>query len=209
MTRIFFDLDRTLYDTDAMVQPIYKDMQSMGHTIENIAKTKHRLIETGYSFERHLEDLGVSPKVVQEKSDAYRAMQQAGDRFLYPGVIEGVRRLAAAHECLILTFGHPPFQQHKLECINTLKLYIQKIHYVDMNPPTKGEVIQSYGESPSWFIDDSPVQLFDVQAKAPWAHRVRIRWPNTESPDHPGDHVDWYVVRNMEELIELIEKKKE
>lgn len=58
--RCFFDLDRTLYDTDAMFGSIRDDLIAQGHTRAQIKEASHALSQTGYSFEAHLLALGIT-----------------------------------------------------------------------------------------------------------------------------------------------------
>ncbi len=205
-TRVYLDLDHTLYDTEHIKRRIFSDMVAMGSSSDEVARHSKELVNVGYSFERHLERLGHAPEVVAEKSNVYRAILAEGDAFLYPGVLDGMRRLSKIADCEILTFGVPAFQEEKLRGISSLQPHFKRAHYVYQDT-TKGDVIRNAGEHHNtWFVDDSPSHLMDVLEKAPWTRVVRMMWPgsSTAAP-HEDDETRWPVVHDFDSFVRRVE----
>lgn len=204
-SRIFLDLDRTLYDTDRMWGPIERDLLEHGYSLEQIAASEPSLDE-GYTFEKHLRNLGFAENFIPEKIEKYNAFLRDGDAYLFTGVAEALRELAKSAELSIVTYGIPGIQSPKLEGIRSFKPLFSSIHIVQPPLGSKGEVIRSYGEHPeTFFVDDSPRHLMDVLEKAPWTKVARMMWPEANRESHEGDDAKWPVVRSMEELKKLLE----
>ncbi len=204
--RCFIDFDRTLYDTNKMNQIIFADLISMGYLPSHIMGMYALLIPNGYSFEKHLSLLGHPISDIAKKVSEYENILSQGDTFLFPGVTQRLNDLIFVAQTYLLTHGYPPHQRKKFENVSTLRGAWTGLHYT-WNDQTKGDIIQSYGSGvfETWFIDDQPAYLLDVQQKAPWAECIRIMWPNSGAAPHPADNRRWPVVTNFSDFVTLVE----
>lgn len=204
--RGYFDLDLTLYDTERMIEMIRNDMIELGSSKSEIDQINAELSAIGYTFEEHLSRLSYPPEIVRARADTYRRIQANGDRFLYPDVIHWVEKLKQLCECHLLTYGFPSYQQHKFEGIKALQPHFTRMHYV-WRGQTKGDIVHGAQEEgvEDWVLDDSIVQLLDMQLKAPHARLVRMRRPHVITQDHPSDGVDWRVVSDLASFAHLME----
>lgn len=204
--RIYFDLDRTLYDTNRMVEVIRADMIRMGNAPAEVDRCKTMLNRTGYTFEDHLRCLGYVGKTIVAKADEFRLIQADGNRFLYPEVVGALPRLKELGEFHLLTSSVPAYQRHKFESILALSPYFTKTHYV-WGDQTKGDVVREARREgvDDWVIDDSVPQLEDIRVKAPSAHLVRMCRPDTACTPHPGDGLNWSIVHDLNEFVQLLE----
>lgn len=204
--RCYFDLDRTLYDTDGMMEGIRTDLVGLGSSLADVDRVRDELGVEGYSFEGHLLRLGFAPDVVERKAAEYRSLQRAGDRYLYADVERGMDRLRGVCECHLLTYGFPEYQRHKFHGIQVLQPHFAATHYV-WRGQTKGDIVCAERQDgrEDWVLDDSVPQLEDIAAKAPRARLVRMCRPGTVPHDHPDDGVRWRVVRDLASFAQLLE----
>ncbi|HWQ99490.1 MAG TPA: hypothetical protein VN397_01430 [Candidatus Methylomirabilis sp.] len=201
--RIFFDLDHTLYDTDAMLSPIVEDAVRLGAS-ENVVRTAIRHAgRTGFTFEAVLARLGHPPDVVEQRALVYRQRLAEGNAFLYPGVTESLQRIALRADCVLLTYGYPPFQEEKFSSVTDLHPVFLDRHFVWAGQ-TKGDVIRSYGDDrPAWFVDDAPEHLEDALQKAPWTMCIRMSRCVGESGLLEEDR-RWYTATSFESIERLL-----
>ena len=198
--RWFFDFDRTLYDMNAFYVPIWNDLRAEGIPTEKIEATKSAISKTGYTFERHLMELGFSADVVAHKAEAYRQLFSRGNEFILPGVIETLRHIAKMDASHLVTFGNPEFQRQKYAGTTDLHPFMRETHFV-WQGKTKGDILLEAGPGEIVFVDDTPEQLLDASQKAPWVSLIRIMWPRFQGASHPEDGKRWRVIRSMEELL--------
>ena len=201
--RVFLDFDYTLYDTDAMMVSVQKDMENLGADLPTIIGVQNQLCDEGYSFERHLELLGFSLEIVTQRSDQYRKMLNDGDRFLYAGVRSGMENLVQIAECHLLTFGYPPYQKHKVDGVLALRDAFAVQHYV-WRDKSKGDVIGQYTDDvDTYFLDDKIDHIQDVMQKAPQVKCVRIDWLNDEAKILANDN-PCGVVTSFVEFVTMV-----
>lgn len=202
----FLDLDRTLYRTDEFLRGIRQDLVNRGYSSERIDEHLASLSHAGdYTFERHLQLLGMSREQIVRCVTLYREMQKRGDTHLYDDVLPALPRLARLSTCVLLTYGHPSYQQDKFLGIGSIQGFFQDQHYVHRDR-TKGEVIRDYApQATTWFLDDSPTQLFDAKHKSPTTQLVRIMRAVDRLPPHLGDGTIWRVVPTFEAFVDLVE----
>jgi hypothetical protein len=114
--------------------------------------------------------------------------------------------LADNCELHLLTFGFPQYQRSKFAGLQEIAGIFGDSHFV-WRDERKGDVIRGFGSDvETWFLDDSPAHLEDVDQKAPWAKIVRIAWPQFNPRPYPGDIIRWDVVRSFEDFIALIKR---
>lgn len=202
--RCYFDLDRTLYDTDAMFGPIRDDLIAQGYTKTQIKEASNVLSQTGYSFEAHLRALGITDPVLASKMREYAQRLQQGDSFLITGVLEMLYNIHDRAEPYLLTFGFPPFQQEKVRGIPSLLPFLRDSHFV-WQDQSKGDVLRDAGdEARVIFVDDTPSHLQDARAKAPWVTCVRMMHPHFHLKSHPEDGKEWEVCENFSSLERIV-----
>jgi len=204
--RIFFDLDFTLYDTAALMDDLRRDLERFGASRSAIDAGFDRLNESGYSFESHLILLLCPERLIPERANELQFHLSHGQKYLMPGVFDGLVGLADADELHLLTFGFPQYQRAKFAGLKELAGIFRDSHFV-WRDERKGDVIRSFGpDVETWFLDDSPAHLEDVGQKAPWAKIVRIAWPQFSPKPYPGDHIRWDVVRSFDEFVALVKR---
>lgn len=97
----FLDLDRTLYRTDEFLRSIQQDLVNRGYSLELINKHLASLGRAGdYTFEQHLQLLGMSREQIAHCVPLYREIQKRGDTHLYddvPQLFLAWRKLARAY----------------------------------------------------------------------------------------------------------------
>ncbi len=202
---IFFDLDKTLFDSDALVACIREDLERYGKTREEIERTSKQASAQGYSFEKHLGFLRFKKDFIKERSELYRALLSAGDQFLFPGVEDSMQRLSQLATCHLLTFGLPRYQREKARGIVAFQGLFTTQHFV-WRERTKGDVLKQYGpQNAVYFVDDTPDHLVDARMKAPWVRCIRMAWPGKRFVAHQNDGIDWPVVRSLETIVKIIE----
>lgn len=199
----FFDLDKTLYNTDLLVADIEKYLRTVGHDNATIRHTLNLAIEQGYSFDRHLRLLGHSEERIRIHARILGDLLDRGDRYLLPGVSAGLQTLSATIDCALLTFGDPRFQGQKRRGIKAFHGIFSSEHYV-WKRHTKGDVIRDRGRGIAWILEDTPTHLEDVRRKAPWVRRVRMRSIDINTKPHPGDGEKWSVVTSFSEFVDLV-----
>ena len=204
--RFFFDLDRTLYDTDAVTQSIHQDLCEAGHHAEDVKRHAASLHESGYSFERHMQLLGIPTEEIACKADTLRAHFLNGNRYLYPDVLLGIEYLKHLGECILLTFGDPAFQGEKVNGINLIQSNFTVTHFVWLDRK-KSDVIRRYGQhAETWFFENDPKHLEDVRIHTPWVKCVRIARERLPFVPHPLDGKQWPVVETLDGFIRLVEE---
>jgi hypothetical protein len=204
LARCFLDWDHTLYDVDRMFAPIRDDLVRSGSDPGEIDQYRHQLSVEGYSFERHLVLLGYTTEDIVAKAATYRAIMADGDRFLYPGVVEAMRRLATMADRHLLTFGNPIYQAAKVAGVPALHSLLNDRHFV-WKGASKGEVVRSYGPHlATWLADDDPSHLIEALDRAPWTRCVRVAWPGTRARPQPGDGTRWPVVTDLHSFVTLV-----
>jgi FMN phosphatase YigB (HAD superfamily) len=205
--RIFFDLDCTLYNTGWLMADLRKDILKLGYPAELIDAGFDQLNDVGYSLEGHLRLLGHPEDDIPDRANELQFHLSYGQKYLMPGVVDGLVLLKVASELHLLTFGYQPYQRAKFAGLKELAgTVFADAHFV-WKGETKGEVIARFGrETETWFLDDSPQHLEDACQKAPWIKAVRIMWPDFNPRPHFGDHIRWDVVRNFEEFIALVKR---
>lgn len=204
--RIFLDLDFTLYDTARLMVDLSRDLQRMGYSAEAVEIGFSQLNDVGYSLEGHLCLLGHPQDSVQERANELRYHLSYGQKYLLPGVFDGLGRLAFSSDLYLLTFGFPPYQQAKFSGLGETTIYFQGANFVWKDEP-KGDVVAQAGRGDDvLFLDDSPGHLEDACQKAPWVKAVRILWPQFKPKSDPRDHIRWDIVRSFEEFVALVER---
>lgn len=200
--RVFYDLDRTLYDDDRMKADVWDDLIRGGIPRERVDAAYAATAAEGFTFERHLRKLGLPENVVRSKADQFYGWFR-DERFLYPDVAPEFERQGERSESILLTYGYPPYQMMKFEGLASINRRFKNRHYVWRNE-TKGDIIRGYGEHPQTvFVDDEPKHLEDVLRKAPCVHAVRIV-RRSDAPSHQNDAHVWPVIHSLDELDKIL-----
>ncbi|MDQ7814270.1 MAG: haloacid dehalogenase-like hydrolase [Patescibacteria group bacterium] len=204
-TRIFFDFDLTLYDTEAFMADIRHALRRLGSSDEQVNRGFTELNASGYSFEAHLRLLGYPEVVVRQTSDRLHGLLSRGEKYLLPGVRRGLSRLRRrGNECSLLTYGFPVFQEAKWQGVSVLHKHFARTHYV-WRDSTKGDVLSKYYDIPLMFCDDSPEHLLDARRKIRGSIcLIRFMWPQFNLQPHPEDGKTWQVVTSMDELAKAL-----
>jgi hypothetical protein len=196
--RWFFDLDRTLYNTEALYDLVRKDLSAHGHTNEEVNDAKKALDD--YTFEGLLARLGYSPNRIAEMTAHFQRHFSEGNNLLMGNVTKTLRRISETDECHLLTFGDGRFQKNKYAGLTDLHPFFHETRFISLGQ-TKGDILRDAGEGIVYFVDDAPYQLIDVHEKAPWVTLIRMMWPTFELEPHPEDGRLWRVITSIEELI--------
>jgi FMN phosphatase YigB (HAD superfamily) len=123
-------------------------------------KTKH---DGGFTFPRFLiqlnKDLGgrLDPKTlatIQEENDRWFESAFAA----YPDSIESLKKLNSKVPIIILTFGHPDFQNHKIETAKIPHTEVAVTPKKDGKPAILQGLLKKYGK-PILFIDDKASEI--------------------------------------------------
>ncbi|MBU0540378.1 HAD hydrolase-like protein [Patescibacteria group bacterium] len=185
---IFFDLDRTLFDTDRMYADICKDLQSDGFSKEEIDEAGRQCNHIGYTFKRHLRALQIPEKTAKNKTRAYYAALDRGS-YTYHDVPVAIKRLSERNLTLaLLTHGFPRFHQRKFASLGSeLCAKFQLQHYV-WKGSSKGGVISHHAltnpESRILFVDDLPSNLEAAHGMHPRTKCLHI-WRSEEAARPP------------------------
>lgn len=200
----FLDLDLTLYNTTQLIADIRAYLRSIGHSDANITTTFGVAIRRGYTFEQHLHLLGHPEHRIQQHAVVLDELLDRGDRYLLPGVSDGLQALSDHAQCTLLTFGHPTFQGRKFRGVHAFRHVFSSQFFV-WKRHTKGDIIRDRGPHPDlWFLEDTPGQLEDVLRKAPWTRCVRMRARDVQTEPHDGDGTQWVVVESFAEFVDLV-----
>lgn len=200
----YYDLDKTLFNTPQLTADVECYLRSIGHDDASIRHTRSLAVQQGYSFERHLRLLKHPRHRIPQHAEILGDLLERGDRYLLPGVAEGLAKISALTSSRLLTFGDPTFQGRKFRGIRAFDRLFTSECYL-WNGQTKGDTIQIHGPRlGTWYLEDAPEHLNDVQEKAPWVHGVRMRAREVESKPHPGDGIAWIVVESFSEYLELV-----
>jgi len=205
--RIFFDLDFTLYHTAWLMADLRKGMVRLGYPAEAIDAGFDQLNDVGYSLEGHLRLLGHPEDDIPARANELQFHLSYGQKYLMPGVFDGLVLLTVASELHLLTFGYQPYQRAKFAGLNELAGTVFADSHFVWKDETKGDVIARFGNKmETWFVDDSPAHLEGACRKAPWVKAVRMMWPDFNIRLDPGDHIRWDVACSFEEFIALVKR---
>lgn len=201
--QLFLDMDDTFYNWRAMLEPIRENLRQRGYSDERFDRALECANADGFSFVRLLVNLGNDYCLASDRAQEFeRHLHESGRHCLFPRVENALWKVSRQVDISLLTFGYPPYQKAKWAGLKCLHPYFSNTHFV-YRDRSKGEVIASATDenTPVFFCDDSPAQLLDVLAHAPWCKCARMRHRSIASDDHEGDGVLWSVVRDMPEMI--------
>lgn len=173
---LYLDFDRTLFDVDAMMRPVKELLLACDGVDEASYEAAYRVAKRGgYSFERHLDGLGISDARRQQALSFFISRTQLGDMLLFPEVIPTILELRKDFELFLLTFGNEELQRRKFESCRSLVTAFSGTYYVH-GAQTKGQILAKYGSRTgmSYFLDDSAFELQDVRKQAPEVGVVQI-----------------------------------
>jgi phosphoserine phosphatase len=198
-----FDLDRTLYDVDAIKRLAFRHVADCGITATIYEAAYRQTADAGFSFEGWLAACNLSHADRERLLPILYRYIDDGKPFLLPGVEEGLRRLRAQTDCQILTYGFPTFQNRKLAGLADVNALFSTRTCV-WQTQTKGDILRDYPQSEVIFLDDAARFLLDVQVKAPAVRCVRMA--NAHVPAHaiPEDGTRWPVVTSFAAFEELV-----
>ncbi len=205
-TRIYYDLDFSLYHTAELMADLRNDLQRMGYVAAAIDEAFEQLNDVGYSLEGHLRLLGHREDDIPARANELQFYLSHGEKYLMPGVYDGLIDLSLRADQHLLTFGFPQYQQAKFSGLGDTALSFHGAHFV-WKGDKKGDVIANAGQAGTvWFLDDSPAHLEDACQKAPWVKAVRMMWPEFKLKPDNRDHIHWDVVRSFDEFVALVKR---
>jgi|GEM_PF-6638548 len=201
---VFLDLDRTLYDTGALVAAAYDKLRAMGHDSADIERCMNELNDIGFSFSHLLERLGHSSAMAAVVTPEFERMLTGGNGLLMEGVLPALQRISKVADCILVTCGYPPYQIEKYRHLSELHPLITECHFV-WRSMTKGDVIRGYGVNrPSAYFENSTTHLADVKAKSPLTVCVRAMWFMFKPVAHPDDGRLWQTVDSIGKFADLV-----
>lgn len=177
--RVFWDLDKTLLDTDALLGPVLADLsRATGMSEPMIADRISALDQVRFTWHLLYEDIGLDGRLYDEMLSRCGAQYGRAEAHLYPGALEAVEELAPIAEQVLVTFGDRDFQRRKWRALPSLRTFFHSAHFVDGATIGKGALIATYDPDgrPSVFVDDSKRWQVDCARHAPHVTRVHMRY---------------------------------
>ena len=206
---VFWDLDRVLLRTDALLQWILEDLgRAVGWQPEQIAVAIVEVDKTGFEWCKLLEHVGLPREQCDVKEKLYFDHYETRTcDFVAPGVLAVVTQLAErGMKQSLVTFGQEKFQREKWNRLTPFHPYITTQSYVRPGE-TKGERIAELltedDASEAFFVDDSTEMLRSALLHSPRVRRIRATWIVEHIP-HPGDDVYWFVACTPEQALAQI-----
>lgn len=202
--RVFWDLDRVLLKTDALLQWIVEDLaREIGSTPQYVLASIFEVDKGGFTWRKLFAYLRLTDRLWDEKVAAYvRHYDERAWDHMAPGALNTVLALSGGCAQVLVTFGQADFQRRKWNGMRPLHPFITAQHFVEPGK-SKGAVLASYDDGlEPFFVDDSTSWLEDAKRHAPHVRRIRATW--IVSGDHPGDGRDWDVARSPAEALAII-----
>lgn len=201
---VFFDLDFTLYDTDVLIAGIAGKLLAMGHAKEEIDQQVLAMNEFGFSFTRLLGAMGHSQALSEALTPEFEQLLASGNKLLLDGAVEAVGRVSEIADCVLLTYGYPPYQIEKYRHLTQLHDLMTECHFV-WRGTSKGNVVRGYGPNRAKaFYDDGPPHLADVKNHDPATLCVRAMWPQFCMKPHPEDGNLWQTATSASLFADMI-----
>ncbi len=192
--KIYFDFDRTLFDTKAFQEEIYRILKDYNIPIDLFDKIKFENKEKGFNIFNILEEL---QKIHSFNMNLYNALNKLIENdniYVFDDVNDILKYLKSIHyKLFILTKGDESFQKAKI--INTdIVCYFDDIIITNNH---KGNLNLDYN---AIFVDDSLEEIESILKNKP----KQVIYINRYSKDKLEDnHV--LSINSLEELKEIIE----
>lgn len=206
--RIFWDLDKTLLDTEALLRPVLACLgQLVGRSPESVRGAIDELDAGGFTWLKLLEKIGVPAGRIEEALRFCENQYARAGRYLYPGALEAIRELDPIAEHVLVTFGDPTFQRLKWNAIPELRPYFRAAHFVDGVTLGKGALIASYDATGmrTFFVDDSGRWHVDCERHAPHVVCVLMRFAPGEAAEDDVSGCN-HLVHTHEQVVSLIRR---
>ena len=206
MRLLVLDMDQTFYNPQAPFRAVMAELRAAGFAQERVEATLAIANERGYSFEVHLELLGVPRVAAEVYVRKWRKNYQDGRRFLLPGVESAILALPRSVRVMLVTFGDERFQRQKWDGLpGAFRARFAATHFVlELKGPTLARIAaEAHADEEIIFADDSPSHLLSTRQHAPRVRCVRMMWPQFGLKAHEGDGVEWPVVTTIDELVRL------
>lgn len=205
--RLFvLDMDQSFYNPHAPFARVMAELRAHGFAANRIEGTLTEANARGYSFELHLELLGVPDQAARVYARRWAQNYEDGSRFLLPGVESAIATLPPEDRVMLVTFGDERFQRQKWDGLpEAFRERFVATHFVlEPKGPTLARIAaQARPGEEVIFADDSPSHLFSTRQHAPGVRCVRMMWPQFGLKAHEGDGVEWRVATNIDELVRL------
>lgn len=153
MSKLFLDLDRTLFRTKD-VPLIWQQIAAMYPSVDAdkayLDQPSYYVWSEGlyyHDFSHQLKDLGLEPSQVYEH---VRSSELADGRMSFEGANEFIADVMAKHDVAVLTYGLSDYQGFKASLCPALA----DVPIITTLRP-KREYLQETGES--WLVDDKPL----------------------------------------------------
>lgn len=207
--RIFWDLDKTLLDTDALLQPVLEHLgRVVGRSPEDIRHVIDELDSGGFTWLKLLEKIRLPADRVEDALRFCERQYARAEEYLFRGAREAIERLDPLAEQNLLTFGDPQFQRRKWNAIPSLHPFFHAAHFVDGVTVGKGAIIASYDATgtPTFFVDDSGRWHADCERHAPHVTCVLMRFaPDIEAFEY-GVGGKKKIVHRHDQVVSLIRR---
>lgn len=207
----FFDLDYTLMNTAVFTQALYDVLASYGIDRARAETARNNVVPQGFTLEKFLKEVGLSPTDTSEVKRAGRAILQQADHLIFPGIEAMLSEISALGDCEILTFGDEGFQQEKWTALTRLHQYFRHVgtlEHVVLHEQTKGDVVGArHGGRPSFFFDDTIKHLEEVLAVSPATVCVRACWAAKFKEMPPEEGRGWINAYTPTEALEVVSQR--
>ena len=202
---IVFDFDGTLFDTHALWQAWLDQLEQLGVNRDEADETGEELFKIGFTLRDHGEMVGLNgDELDQLVSDFEEYTRQESERLIYEDVSECLDAWGSDHSFSILTFGHPEYQNFKIEAVGLNDL-VSDIRIARPERVKSMQLAEMLAESdePMMFIDDNPKELQSVHDQGLDIELVRMCREGSrhcnESHEHDGN--GWRNIHSLEELF--------
>lgn len=194
-TKVFLDLDRTLYRTTEAGMSKWQKVSEYYPQVDTGLQHDRQhdfYVHDGdayaYDFSAHLRDVGLKPDIVYGQ---LQSSELADGRFEYEGTRGLINWLMPRSELAILTYGVDDYQRLKASLCPSL-VGVEII--TTMKP--KGEFLKDKGDA--WLVDDKP--LWDELSDN--IHFIRVRHDGVD--ESTADRVQ---VGSLNEVLEIFKSE--
>lgn len=167
-TKIFIDLDSTLFNTTEVKKQMFVTLETRGFLMEQILETYSQgYNESGFTINDFLSRLNKikSFDISSTKQKILAIHKKVG---LYSDSLDFLKNIdRSKYEVNLLTFGNPSHQKYKVK-ISALEQYFDNLYYTEVY---KTEYLSKFIDAYEHFIliDDMPEVVLDIAKNFPKA----------------------------------------
>jgi len=206
--RIVLDFDHTLYSTKSLYEALKAAFGGLGVSGELFQQTFQDSKGKGINYKpaRQMKLIAKQTGIKEAKmrKEFVRVLKMSPE-FLYPDVIDFLKRHQKTDHLFMLSYGEEIFQNKKVDSAKISKYFEKEKITRDVGKAKPFKAFSNKKEK-VLFVEDNPQALSEVKKVYPQIITVRIKRGEGRYAEAPDNEYIDFQIKNLQELEEIVKK---